>query len=60
MALCLFIFASLSGLVAGFLVMMLAGVGWIGGVAAFFATCYAVAALPFLLDFVVGRRGQNS
>ncbi len=60
MALCLFIFASLCGLVAGFLAMMLAGIGWAGGVAVFFATTYAVALLPVLLDLVLDRRGPQS
>ncbi|MEM7733909.1 MAG: hypothetical protein AAF280_14170 [Pseudomonadota bacterium] len=60
MALCLFIFASLCGIVAGFLVMMLAGIGWVGGVAVFFATTYGVVMLPLLLDLLLDRRGHQS
>ena len=60
MALFLFIFAALCGLVAGFLAMMLTGIGWVGGTAVFFATCYAVALLPLLLDLAMyGREGQS-
>ncbi|MEL6646936.1 MAG: hypothetical protein AAFY35_15125 [Pseudomonadota bacterium] len=60
MALFLFIFAALCGLVAGFLTVMLTGVGWFGGTAVFFLTCYAVALFPFLLDLVLyGREGQS-
>ncbi|MEM1363992.1 MAG: hypothetical protein AAGF94_20220 [Pseudomonadota bacterium] len=60
MALCLFIFASLCGLVAGFLAMMLAGIGWVGGVAVFFATTYGVATLPILLDLLLDRHSHPS
>lgn len=59
MALFLFIFAALCGLVAGFLAMMLLGVGWIGGAAVFFVTCYGVALVPFLFDVALeGRHRQ--
>ena len=53
MALFLFIFAALCGLTASFLSVMLTGIGWTGGVAVFFAVCYAVALLPILIDLVI-------
>ena len=58
MALSLFIFTALCGLVAGFLAMMLAGIGWGGGVAVFLATTYGVVMLPLLLDLLLDRRGH--
>ncbi|MEL7254805.1 MAG: hypothetical protein AAGL23_11565 [Pseudomonadota bacterium] len=60
MALSLFIFAALCGTVAGFLAMMLAGIGWAGGAVVFVLTCYVVTALPFLLDFVIDRHNTGS
>lgn len=60
MALFLFIFAALCGLVAGFLSVMLAGIGWIGGATVFFVTCYGVAILPFLIDLAIEARRKSS
>ncbi|MEM1151784.1 MAG: hypothetical protein AAGI03_14740 [Pseudomonadota bacterium] len=60
MALFLFIFAALCGLVAGFLAMMLTGIGWAGGAVVFFVTCYAVALLPVLVDLALDARGRHS
>ncbi|MEL6934238.1 MAG: hypothetical protein AAFO17_14275 [Pseudomonadota bacterium] len=60
MALFVFIFAALCGLIAGFLAMMLTGIGWLGGVAVFFATCYGIALLPFLMDVVLDAHRHRS
>lgn len=60
MALFLFIFSALCGIVAGFLAMMLTGVGWLGGAAVFFATCYGIALLPFVLDIIMDARRRES
>ncbi|MEO0752509.1 MAG: hypothetical protein AAFY25_11975 [Pseudomonadota bacterium] len=60
MALFLFIFAALCGLIAGFLAMMLTGIGWVGGTAVFFVTCYAVALAPLLLDLAFEARQRRS
>ena len=60
MALFLFIFAALCGLVAGFLSMMLTGIGWVGGAAVFFVTCYTIALLPFLVDVALDSRRRQA
>lgn len=59
MALFLFIFAALCGLVAGFLTMMLTGLGWVGATAVFFATAYSVVLLPVLLDLAMDARARR-
>ncbi len=53
MAIFLFIFASLCGLVTSFLMVMFTGIGWAGALAVFFATCYAIVLFPLVLDFVL-------
>ena len=53
MAIFLFIFASLCGLVASFLTVMFTGIGWAGALAVFFATCYAIVLLPLVVDFML-------
>ena len=60
MALFVFIFAALCGLIAGFLAMMLTGIGWLGGVADFFAKCYGIALLPFLMDVILDAHRHRS
>lgn len=60
MALFLFIFAALCGLIASFLTVILTGISWMGGIAVFFGTCYAVALLPFVFDLVVDARARQS
>lgn len=59
MALFLFIFAALCGLIAGFLSMMLGGIGWTGGAVVFFLTCYGVALVPIVLDFITSARKRQ-
>ncbi len=56
MAIFLFIFAGLCGLITSFLSLMLLNFSWAGAGLVFFATCYSVAFLPVLLDMVMDAR----
>lgn len=59
MALFLFIFAALCGLIASFLSVIFTGIGWAGGTAVFFVTCYGVALAPLLLDLALDARHRE-
>ena len=52
MAIFVFIFGALCGIVTSFLALMLFDIGVLGGIAVFFVTCYGIALLPFLFDAV--------
>ena len=50
MAIFIFIFAALCGIITSLLGLMLFDIGLLGGIAVFFVTCYSIALLPILFD----------